>query len=183
VVTFVWSWLVWLPLVLASAGILPLGKNLLSALIPPVTIVAMFGPAAGTFYCLKTLHGKDAIRQYLRGLLDLRLDWRAWLVPILVLGGSTWIAWMLPELWGEPRVEMLLPSVWLFPPYVLIMILLGGGQEELGWRGYISDPLEARLGAWLGNLVLGVIWAFWHLPLFLSRERARRLCPLLGLCY
>ena len=53
VVTFVWSWLVWLPLVLASAGILPLGKNLLSVLIPPVTIVAMFGPAAGTFYCLK----------------------------------------------------------------------------------------------------------------------------------
>jgi membrane protease YdiL (CAAX protease family) len=61
---------------------------------------------------------------------------------------------------------MFLPSVWVFPPYALIMILVGGGQEELGWRGYILDPLEERLGPWLGNLVLGVVWAVWHLPLF-----------------
>jgi len=180
VVTFAWSWLVWLPLVLASAGILPLGKDLVSALSTPATIVAAFGPAAGTFYCLKTLHGKDAIRQYLRGLLDFRLGWRAWLLPILVLGGSTWIAWMLPELWGEPRVEMLLPSVWMFPPWVLFVILLGGGQEELGWRGYILDPLEARLGPWLGNLVLGVIWAFWHLPLYFIPGTGQTFMPFAG---
>jgi membrane protease YdiL (CAAX protease family) len=180
VVAFGWSWLIWLPLVLAGAGILPLGKDLLRVLTPLVTIVAMFGPAAGTFYCLKTRQGKDAIRQYLRGLLDLRLGWRAWLLPILVLGGSTWIAWKLPELWGEPRAEMLLPSVWIFPPYVLLMILLGGGQEELGWRGYILDPLEARLGAWLGNLVLGVIWAFWHLPLFFIPGTGQTFMPFAG---
>ena len=180
VVAFVWSWLVWLPLVLAGAGIIPLDKNLLSGLSAPVTILALFGPAAGTFYCLKTRHGKDAMRQYLRGLLDFRLGWRAWFLPILVLGGSTWIAWRLPELWGEPRLEMLLPSVWIFPPCVLFMILLGGGQEELGWRGYIVDPLEARLGAWLGNLVLGVIWAFWHLPLFFIPGTSQTFMPFAG---
>jgi hypothetical protein len=180
VVTFVWSWLIWLPLVLVGAGILPLDQDLLSVLSPPVSIVAMFGPAAGTFYCLKTRHGKDAMRQYLCGLLDFRLGWRVWLLPILVLGGSTWIAWRLPELWGEPRLEMLLPSVWFFPPCVLFMILLGGGQEELGWRGYIVDPLEARLGAWLGNLVLGVIWAFWHLPLFFIPGTSQTFMPFAG---
>ncbi len=141
VVAFVWSWLIWLPLVLASAGILPLGKDLLSALTPPVTIVAMFGPAAGTFYCLRTLHGKDAMRRYLRGLLDFRLGWRAWLLPILVLGGSTWIAWMLPELWGEPRAEMLLPSVWIFPPYVLLMMSIGRRAGRTGVaRLYLGPP-------------------------------------------
>lgn len=180
VVAFGWSWLIWLPLVLAGAGIIPLGKDLLSALSPPVTILAMFGPAAGTFYCLKTRQGKDAMRRYLRGLLDFRLGWRAWLLPILVLGGSTWIAWKLPELWGEPRAEMLLPSVWIFPPYVLFIMLLGGGQEELGWRGYIMDPLEARLGARLGNLALGVIWAFWHLPLFFIPGTGQTFMPFAG---
>ena len=29
VVTFAWSWLIWLPLVLAGAGIIPIGKDLL----------------------------------------------------------------------------------------------------------------------------------------------------------
>lgn len=77
VVAFGWSWLIWLPLVLAGADILLLGKDLLRVLTPPVTIVAMFGPAAGTFYCLKTRQGKDAMRQYLRSLLDFRLGLRA----------------------------------------------------------------------------------------------------------
>ena len=171
VVAFVWSWMIWLPLVLATAGILPLEKDLVSALGLPVSILAAFGPAVATFICLNTLHGKGAIRQYLCGLLNFRLGWRAWFIPILVLGVSTWIAWILPELWGEPRLEMLLPSVWIFLPYVLIMTLLGGGQEELGWRGYILNPLEARLGAWLGNQRL--TWISGHRPSEPAGRRVR----------
>ena len=53
VVTFAWSWLIWLPLVLAGAGIIPLGTHLLSAVTVPVTILGIFGPAAGAFYCLR----------------------------------------------------------------------------------------------------------------------------------
>jgi len=52
------------------------------------------------------------------------------------------------------------------PVYLLLMVLIGGGQEELGWRGYILDPIEDRLGPLFGNLALGAVWGFWHLPLF-----------------
>jgi membrane protease YdiL (CAAX protease family) len=180
VVTFAWSWLIWLPLVLAGAGIIPLGKHLLSAAIVPATILAAFGPAAGALYSLRASRGKGAVRQYLRSLLDLRFGWWAWLAPPLVLGGTTWLAWVLPELWGEPRLRMLLPSVWVFLPYLLVMIFLGGGQEELGWRGYILDPLEERLGPWLGNLVLGVVWAVWHAPLFLIPGTSQSFVPFAG---
>jgi len=180
VVTFTWSWLIWLPLILIGNGILPLGKDLLASITLPVSILAAFGPAVGAIYCLRTFHGKDAVRQYLRGLLDFRFGWWAWLIPILVFGGSTMFAWVLPELWGEPRQEMLLPSVWVFLPYLLLMILLGGGQEEIGWRGYILDPLEERLGPWLGNLVLGVVWALWHLPLFYIPGTSQNFMPFAG---
>jgi len=180
VIAFSWSWLFWLLLVLASIGIVTMEKDLLSTLILPIGILGSFGPAVGAFYCLRTLNGKGAVANYLRGLLDLNFGWRAWLAPILVLGGSTWVAWILPELWGVPRLEMLLPSIWVFPPYVIAMILLGGGQEELGWRGYILDFLEQRLGAWLGNLVLGVIWALWHLPLFFISGTGQSFMPFTG---
>lgn len=166
VVTFIWSWMFWLPMVLAGQGILPVGEELQRILQMPVSILAAFGPAMGAFYCLRKFNGKGAVRQYLRGLLDLRFGWKAWLIPIAVLGGSTFLAWILPEVWGEPRLKMFLPSIWVFPSIVLMMTFVGGGQEELGWRGYILDHLEEHLGAWLGNLVLGVIWAIWHLPLF-----------------
>jgi membrane protease YdiL (CAAX protease family) len=45
---------------------------------------------------------------------------------------------------------------------------LSGGQvgEELGWRGYALPRLEASVGLGPGALLLGIIWAVWHLPLF-----------------
>lgn len=180
VVAFAWSWLIWLPLVLAGAGVIPLGGDLLTTLTVPWIALGVFGPAVAALYSLRTLHGTGAVREYLRGLLDLRLGWWGWLAPPLLLGVTTWLAWILPELWGAPRLEMLLPAVWTFAPYLLLMIFLGGGQEELGWRGYILDPLEERLGPWLGNLVLAVIWAVWHVPLILIPGTSQRFAPFLG---
>jgi uncharacterized protein len=42
--------------------------------------------------------------------------------------------------------------------------------EEIGWRGYALPRLAARFGFARASLVLGLIWAFWHLPLFFIRE-------------
>src|SRR5665647_609760 len=61
VVTFAWSWLIWLPLVLAGAGVFPLGKGLLAGLTVPWIFLGAFGPAEGAFYCLRTSLGKGAV--------------------------------------------------------------------------------------------------------------------------
>jgi CAAX protease family protein len=61
---------------------------------------------------------------------------------------------------------MLFPPSWMFFPYILLMIFLGGGQEEFGWRAYALPILEKKFGIWLANIILGIIHAFWHLPLW-----------------
>jgi membrane protease YdiL (CAAX protease family) len=46
--------------------------------------------------------------------------------------------------------------------------LLGGPLgEEPGWRGFALPRLELRYGPLGGTLLLALIWAGWHLPLFL----------------
>ena len=169
VVTFLWSWMIWLPQVLSALHVIPAGQELAAKANFPALVLAAFGPAMGALYSLRTLNGKGAVRKYLQGVLDLRIGWKVWIAPIALIGGSTCAAWILPELWGAPHLPIR-ASLLASPLNLLIIALLAGSQEEVGWRGYILDPLEGRLGPWLGSLLLGVIWALWHLPLFFIPE-------------
>lgn len=166
VVTFAWSWLLWLPLVFGGLKIIPITKDLLTAITIPLIILGAFGPAVGAFVSLRTLKGKGAIGVYLKSFLSLKFGWKVWVSIFSVLGFSTAIAWYIPEMFGESRLPMLLPSIYIFPIYLVIMIFLGGGQEEIGWRGYILPFLEKRFGPWIGSTILGLIWAIWHIPLW-----------------
>ena len=79
--------------------------------------------------------------------------------------GAYFIAWITPEFFGENRISPFMP-IYIFPIYLLLMIFMGGGQEEIGWRGYILPFLEKRYGLIIGSLLLGIIWSMWHIPLW-----------------
>ena len=163
-ITFMWSWIIWTPLILFSLKIIPVSDKLLSILIIPVISLGVFGPLVGALFALHKEQGKGSERKFLRSFLDLNLGWRAYIFPVLILFGSTFIAWFSPELFGEKRLPMILPSLWMFIPYLLLMIFFGGGQEEFGWRGYALPILESKFGIWYANIILGIVHAFWHLP-------------------
>jgi hypothetical protein len=167
VVTFAWSWAIWALVVLAGRGVFDLDEDLRSLLTKPALMLGAFGPAVGACISVWTLDGRAALAVFLKRFLSLRFGWRVWLTVFAVLGAVNVVAWYIPELFGADRAPMLLPSVFVFPIWWLLMLFLDGGQEEVGWRGYIMDPLEARFGVWRGNVVLGLVWSVWHLPLWL----------------
>lgn len=56
----------------------------------------------------------------------------------------------------------LLTSILITAGLVFLLLPMSFG-EEYGWRGYLL-PRLLPLGEMKGTVILGVIWAFWHLP-------------------
>lgn len=54
---------------------------------------------------------------------------------------------------------------------LFISLITGPLNEEAGWRGYALPRLQSRLPALTSSLILGIIWGFWHLPLYLVYAR------------
>jgi hypothetical protein len=71
IITFIWSWIVWTPLVLGSLNIISIPYNLLSILTIPIIMLGVFGPLVGALFVLHHKQGKGSSRKYLRSFLDL----------------------------------------------------------------------------------------------------------------
>jgi len=129
-------------------------------------LIGAFGPAVGAIFSIYTIEGKGTIKIFFKQFLSMKFSWKVWLAIFLVLGITSIITWVIPEFLGEDRLPMYLPSIYVFPIYILIVTFFGGGQEEIGWRGYIMPYLEKKYGLIIGGLILGIVWAIWHLPMW-----------------
>jgi membrane protease YdiL (CAAX protease family) len=75
----------------------------------------------------------------------------------LLLGGTG-------PAWGEGVTQFGVNPLAILP--ALFFATLPPILEELGWRGYALDRLQLKWSALSASLILGVVWALWHLPLF-----------------
>jgi membrane protease YdiL (CAAX protease family) len=56
---------------------------------------------------------------------------------------------------------------------ILISLISGPLNEEFGWRGYALDRLLLKFGFIKGSIILGFIWAIWHLPWYFTPGQAQ----------
>jgi uncharacterized protein len=173
IIAYAFCWLVWLPFVLSKdgAGILsytsPIGADL-------TLYISTFGPALAAFIMTGITEGMPGIRRLLKQIVLWRVGLRWYLfalvgLPAILVFGAI----VVPGNLASFKSMNPLSSVMAYLPYLIYPVLLVGGPlgEEPGWRGFALPRLQRRYGPLLGTLILGPVWAFWHLPVWLTAWR------------
>jgi len=95
-----------------------------------------------------------------------RIAKKIWYVPTLFLLPLVFIlALGLMVLIGKPIPAAQFPVVAL-PVLVLVFFAMALG-EEVGWMGYAFEPMQDQGNSFKATLVLGLIWATWHVPFYI----------------
>ncbi len=137
--------------------------------------IGSFGPTLAAVV-LKAREGRGALRTWASGYLRWRIGWRALLaialpLPLSALALTLALGYQ-PDLAGADGLPAAAFYLTLFPVIVLngiATVFVGAGPlgEEGGWRGYFLPLLLPRLGVGRASVVVGVVWALWHLPIML----------------
>jgi membrane protease YdiL (CAAX protease family) len=133
-----------------------------------------FGPFLAALVVLAVTHGKTGVVALLRRMVRWRVAPAWYAVALLVPVAITVAATALNVLVGAQVPDSAELGGWtsLFSTFALLLLIpgIGGAWEEPGWRGYALPQLQVGRSALLTSLILGVLWAFWHLPLMVVGE-------------
>ena len=171
------TWILMIVDALGSQGILPFRLPL------PLMIVMGYMPTLATVMVVGKTQGRAGIRVLFRKLLIWRVGLRWYLfaifgpaviymLAIVLYNGIEPLA-HLPILSDRLLSGSALKLMLSLVPMFLVITLVNG--EELAWRGYAMPQLQARYSALTSSLLMGMIWAVFHLPLFFTRTGSSQL--------
>jgi membrane protease YdiL (CAAX protease family) len=165
-IAYGFAWLVWVPLALSKdgAGLLsfhsPIGAS------ASVVVASFVGPFLSAFIMTGITEGRAGIGR----LLCRCVLWRVGLwwylfaligVPMILVLGVIVLPGALASFKG---LASLVAFPWL--SQIVYVFFHGPLGEEPGWRGFALPRLQRLHGPLVASLILGPLWALWHLPFF-----------------
>ncbi|WP_433628337.1 CPBP family intramembrane glutamic endopeptidase [Halomicrococcus sp. NG-SE-24] len=164
-VTYAITWGCWL-----AAIVLEVSFDSTEGLV--LLLLGLLGPGAagiGFVYLVYDERGRTDFWNRIKQVRRIGVRW--FLIILLVPVVVTIVAALVDTLFGGPGatvgewVQEVGTNPLAFLP-TLFFATLPPILEELGWRGYALDRLQLNWSALGASLILGVVWAAWHLPLF-----------------
>ncbi len=126
-----------------------------------------YGPTIAALIVVGRTGGSAAVRRLLARLIEWRVRPRWYVFALLVPPGVVACAILISDFrWQAIQNFNLMPGLAFAPLALLLAAPFGPLAEELGWRGYALPKLMETQGLWKCSLLLGLVWTFWHLPMF-----------------
>ena len=162
--TFSFSWLMFLPGLLTYYGVL----NLSSQAVRSFAIAGLLGPILSGFIMTGVIEGWPGVSRLLRQIVRWRVGLGWYLFALIGLPAVMVLATIVRPGTLESLDVSAQPFRVTYLQAFISMALIGGPLfEEPGWTGFAQARLQRLYGSLVGGLILGSLWALWHLPGFL----------------
>lgn len=165
--TFSISWFFWLIIIIANRVFAALWYGELLTWIP--MLIGSLGPPIAAAMIYRQSNRSFSLKPFVKLVFNRDVDKRAW----LFFGLFT--CWRFLMVWFAFGFQE--PISILYMLLNLPLFIIGGGFEEIGWRGYLQPKLEKETGYLVSVLMVGVIWSIWHLPLWLISGTVQSALP------
>lgn len=138
-----------------------------------LSYLSSFGPALSALIVVGIVEGPDGIKRLICSLFQWRVKFIWYLVvflgPALTMVTAVTLHYVFT---GIGLAQSFTEWMSAFPQHLLMIVsvfifmMVGIWGEEVGWRGFALPKLQEKYHPLLASLILGAIWAIWHLPLF-----------------
>lgn len=165
--TYAAAWICWLASREISSGTVPGSPR--GAFAGALFLLGVFSPGLIALVLTERADGRGATRALFSRVFkwDVGLQWYlfaiAYMPTVKLLVALAYRA--LTGAW--PRFG---PEAWYVMAGAILISTWAQAGEEIGWRGYALPRLSDRFGLAFASIILGVIWASWHIPIFFFRE-------------
>lgn len=157
VLSYLFTWAAFMAVVLW----VPAQTTIGSALV----LSGAYAPGAIALLLTARSEGSSGVAALLRRILKADVPWRLYIVALTYMAGVKIAAAALHRLatggwppFGDGSLALIPLSIALSTPFQ--------AGEEIGWRGFALPRLADRFGWRVASVLLGIIWALWHLPQF-----------------
>lgn len=127
----------------------------------PIAALMFPCPLIATSILVYREEGRDGVKRLLKRVFDhKRIRKKAWYAAIFFLLPAIYLlSYAIMYLMGTPLPNPLSP---VLLPLLFIIFFIAAACEEAGWTGYATDPLQAKWTALGAGIIIGIIWAAWH---------------------
>ena len=129
----------------------------------PLFILAVYSPGFAGGFLVWRQYGLKGLGSFFRRLTLWRVSRWWWWFVILGIPAIMYTGAAVKGTISDPFPF----SPWYQVLPVLAIALFLGPIEEFGWRGLALPLLQRRFTPFWAGLILGIIWAAWHIPAFL----------------